>query len=508
MRRWEPLAATALNLDNGGLPAGPPPCRCDPDLLSDISRRYRPSTFGPDRYPFPIPNGWFVVAEASEIGPGQVRARRRFRSRPRPLPGCRRHPTWSSTCTAPTSVHTSQSAGGWRRAACAARSTAGSSTASSGACVEIPYGDVKRIPPKAHARTYPTIESSDVTVVKGPVQSSNPTATARTVSPGRVSAGRRGAAHLRVVDEVHDVELELAGVLAFDAHVIDDRPRVDGAVADVPGAGHAGHRDVVDDGVSSGLAPRRIAQPDHQVRLKRRGGSEPDVPCGVVLAAVGRAPLPARPQLVDGRVGRRQTAVAVGGVLRVAPAIRRRISDRRPVRHRGARRARHGEGGAVVGHVRGDPPRSPPVRDESIAGAVAGHVGAEILAPSTFPRPPASARRSQARRSSARSPRSSPCCRLFRRSWCHRFRRSWRRRFRRSWCRRFRRGWCRRFRSAFPRSTHRRQAPERPRRPRIRVRASETKDKADLLLSEGIQVKRPATAHMQPRAAHKTHVHL
>jgi hypothetical protein len=28
----------------------------------------------------------------------------------------------------------------------------------SGDCVEIPYGDVKRIPPKGHARTYPTLE--------------------------------------------------------------------------------------------------------------------------------------------------------------------------------------------------------------------------------------------------------------------------------------------------------------------------------------------------------------
>ena len=152
--------------------------------------------------------------------------------------------------------------------------------------------------------------------------------------------------------------------------------------------------------VSSGLPPRRIAQPDHQVRLKRRGRSEPDVPCGVVLAAVGRAPFPARPQRADGRVGRRQTAVAVGGVLRVPAAIRRRIPDRRPVRHRRPRRARHGEGGAVVGHVRVDPPRSPPVRDESIAVAVAGHIGAEILR-RRCPRAPLR-RRAKARRAGRR----------------------------------------------------------------------------------------------------------
>ena len=45
----------------------------DPGLLTDIARRRRVSHFG-ERYPFPIPNGWFVVAEAAKIEPGDVRA--------------------------------------------------------------------------------------------------------------------------------------------------------------------------------------------------------------------------------------------------------------------------------------------------------------------------------------------------------------------------------------------------------------------------------------------------
>ena len=53
-------------------------CPATPICSPTSSRRYRPSTFGPDRYPFPIPNGWFVVAEASEIGPGEVRALHAF----------------------------------------------------------------------------------------------------------------------------------------------------------------------------------------------------------------------------------------------------------------------------------------------------------------------------------------------------------------------------------------------------------------------------------------------
>ena len=131
----------------------------DPDLLD----RRRPAAAGDapstgDRYPFPVPNGWFVVAESAGLAPGEVRAlhyfdrdlvlyRDRRRRRPcvldahcphlgahlavggRVEDGCLRCP-----------FH------GWRF------------DGRSGGCVEIPYGDMKRIPPKAHARAYPTLE--------------------------------------------------------------------------------------------------------------------------------------------------------------------------------------------------------------------------------------------------------------------------------------------------------------------------------------------------------------
>lgn len=150
------VATTAPNGDNGGLPAGLPMPH-DPDLLRDVDRRQRVTTFEEPRYPFPVPNGWFVVAESAEIAPGDVRALRYFGrdlvlyraddGTPRVMDahcphlgahlavggrvegGCLRCP-----------FH------GWRF------------DGRSGECVEIPYGDVKHIPPRAHARSYPTLE--------------------------------------------------------------------------------------------------------------------------------------------------------------------------------------------------------------------------------------------------------------------------------------------------------------------------------------------------------------
>ena len=54
------LRSTDVNGDNGGLPAGLPMPR-DPGLLKDMDRRQRVTHFKGDRYPFPVPNGWFVV---------------------------------------------------------------------------------------------------------------------------------------------------------------------------------------------------------------------------------------------------------------------------------------------------------------------------------------------------------------------------------------------------------------------------------------------------------------
>ncbi len=71
------LASTEVNQDNGGLPAGLPMPR-DPDLIADLDGRVRVTRFDEPRYPYPVPNGWFVVAEATELAPGDVRAMHYF----------------------------------------------------------------------------------------------------------------------------------------------------------------------------------------------------------------------------------------------------------------------------------------------------------------------------------------------------------------------------------------------------------------------------------------------
>lgn len=150
------LRATAANAANGGLPAGLPMPR-DPELLGDRGRRVRVSDFGPDRYPFPVPNGWFVVAESAALGPGEVRALHYFDrdlvlyraddGTPRVLDAHCPH------------LGAHLAVGGRVDGDCIRCPFHGwKFDGGSGDCVEIPYGDVKRIPPKAHARSYPTLE--------------------------------------------------------------------------------------------------------------------------------------------------------------------------------------------------------------------------------------------------------------------------------------------------------------------------------------------------------------
>ncbi len=150
------LGATPANGDNGGLPAGLPMPR-DPGLLGDLSRRQRVTRFDEPRYPFGIPNGWFVVATSAELAPGEVRALRYF---DRDLVlyrtadgGPRLMDAHCPHLGAHLAVGGRVEDGcircpfhGWRF------------DGESGECMEIPYGDMTRIPPKAHARSYPTLE--------------------------------------------------------------------------------------------------------------------------------------------------------------------------------------------------------------------------------------------------------------------------------------------------------------------------------------------------------------
>ena len=150
------LRATEVNIDNGGLPAGLPMPR-DPGLLADLDRRYRPSTFGPDRYPFPLPNGWFVVAEASDLGPGDVRAVHAFDRDLVLYRGEDGTPHVMDAHCPHLGAHLA--VGGRVEEGCLRCPFHGwKFDGETGQCVDIPYGDVARIPPKARARSYPTLE--------------------------------------------------------------------------------------------------------------------------------------------------------------------------------------------------------------------------------------------------------------------------------------------------------------------------------------------------------------
>jgi nitrite reductase/ring-hydroxylating ferredoxin subunit len=150
------VAVTEVNGANGGLPVGLPMPR-DPELLTAMDRRQRVTRFDGPRYPYPVPNGWFVVAEATEIVPGEVRALRCFDrdlvlyraadGTPRVLDAHCPH------------LGAHLAVGGRVEDGCIRCPFHGwKFDGGSGDCVEIPYGGVTRIPPKAHARSYPTLE--------------------------------------------------------------------------------------------------------------------------------------------------------------------------------------------------------------------------------------------------------------------------------------------------------------------------------------------------------------
>jgi nitrite reductase/ring-hydroxylating ferredoxin subunit len=151
---------TSRNTDNGGLPAGLPMPR-DRDVLDDPDRRVRVTHFKGRRYPFPVPNGWFVVARSTDLAPGEVRALYYFgrdlvlyRSEggePRVL---------DAHCT---HLGAHLAVGGRVGGECLRCPFHGwRFDGASGQCVEIPYGDVRHVPPKAHTRAYPTIERNQM----------------------------------------------------------------------------------------------------------------------------------------------------------------------------------------------------------------------------------------------------------------------------------------------------------------------------------------------------------
>jgi nitrite reductase/ring-hydroxylating ferredoxin subunit len=155
-----PSAAGMTPAEIGQAFAGLPMTR-NMQLLNSVERRPRVLTGGHKRFPFPVPNGWFIVARADELGPGEVM----------PLYCFGRHLVLFRTESgAPRLMdahcpHLGAHLGvggrvrgetiqcpfhGWRF------------HGDTGSCVEVPYDDVDFIPKKAHARSYPTLERNQM----------------------------------------------------------------------------------------------------------------------------------------------------------------------------------------------------------------------------------------------------------------------------------------------------------------------------------------------------------
>lgn len=137
------------------------PMPYDPELVTDVARRPRVLDEHKPRFPFPIPNGWFVVAEATELAPGEVM----------PLFVFGRDLVLFRTAAGEPRVldahcpHLGAHLGvggrveddcircpfhGWRF------------DGATGQCNEVPYDEIDFIPKKARTRTYPTIERNQM----------------------------------------------------------------------------------------------------------------------------------------------------------------------------------------------------------------------------------------------------------------------------------------------------------------------------------------------------------
>jgi len=128
----------------------------NPALLDPATPRMRVRTVG-DRFPFPIPNGWFVVATSEAIAPGQVQALHYFG---RDLVLFRTE-SGEARLTDAYCAHLGAhlGVGGKVEGECLRCPFHGwAYDGASGRCTEIPYGSGERIPAKARLRAYPTIE--------------------------------------------------------------------------------------------------------------------------------------------------------------------------------------------------------------------------------------------------------------------------------------------------------------------------------------------------------------
>jgi phenylpropionate dioxygenase-like ring-hydroxylating dioxygenase large terminal subunit len=143
----------------GTLPGLPMPR--DPALLFDPSRRPRVARHPEGRFPFPIPNGWFIVAAAADLQPGEVRPLFYFDRDLVLFRGADGRPFVLDAYCPHLGAHLA--VGGQVEDACLRCPFHGwSFDGGSGRCVDVPYDENEYLPQRAAVRSYPTIERNQM----------------------------------------------------------------------------------------------------------------------------------------------------------------------------------------------------------------------------------------------------------------------------------------------------------------------------------------------------------
>jgi len=149
------VGAVAATVDGEWDMVGLPMPR-NPALLDPATPRVRVRTVEP-RFPFPVPNGWFVVALSGELGAGEVRALHAFGRDLTLFRGDDGAPHLVDAYCPHLGAHLA--VGGRVEGGCIRCPFHGwRFDGASGRCDDIPYGGGERIPAKAKVRTYPVIE--------------------------------------------------------------------------------------------------------------------------------------------------------------------------------------------------------------------------------------------------------------------------------------------------------------------------------------------------------------
>ena len=160
MTGWDDaLGAITVN-DAGptatGLPVGLPMPR-DREVLFDRARRVRVTRARDRGYPFPVPNGWFVVAESIDLGPGEMLVLHYFARDLVLYRTVSGEPRVVDAHCPHLGAHLG--VGGKVEGDCVRCPFHGwVFDGATGDCVEIPYGEATRIPARAATRAYPTVE--------------------------------------------------------------------------------------------------------------------------------------------------------------------------------------------------------------------------------------------------------------------------------------------------------------------------------------------------------------